>query len=507
MPGRHKEGGSIYYPVMLKPDIPVNGSNHDDVNPEHFVASAETYIQNLAKVLLSRNGTQYKRNRLETGISKPSIFLGLPAGRTLGIPKCFGSDVMHLLSLNLPDILIPLWRGTLDCDPDDDKSTWDWATLSNSRIWKAHGERVAAAIVDIPGVFGRPPRNPAEKINSGYKAWEFHLYLWGLGPGLLHDIIPPQYWRSFSRLARAVRLITQHSIGREELKEANHPFIEFTREFEDLYYQRRIDWIHFVRQSIHALTHYGHEVETKGPLICASQWTMERTIGNLTKELRQHSQCYANLTQRAIRRARVNALKMVMPSLDPHAKTFANPRGPYEISGGYVLLPKHERSRRETTALESTRIIDWIKKYAPLSPDLKFIGRDQRLKIRRWDRMALPNGQKCRALCCKWEQRRDARKCRNVKVYFFGTVSVVLLVIYNFSFVSMTPSSLVSSIISSRVNHKPMPRPLPLHSFLYILVPTSVHLKNPAVHFTHASTLDPTRLLLFPRHRLDKLLL
>ena len=155
---------------------------------------------------------------------------------------------MHLLSLNLPDLLLPLWCATIECDSHDDKTTWEWAALSNSDVWKAHGEHVAAAIVDIPSSFGHPPRNPAEKINSGYKAWEFHLYLWGLGPGLLCDILPTPYWQNFCKLAHAVRPITQHSITRDELKMAITLLLQFTQEFEQLYYQRKIEWLHFVWQ-------------------------------------------------------------------------------------------------------------------------------------------------------------------------------------------------------------------------------------------------------------------
>ncbi|KAG0696652.1 hypothetical protein DFH29DRAFT_784558, partial [Suillus ampliporus] len=70
--------------------------------------------------------------------------------------------------------------------------------------------------------------------------------------------------------------------------------------YEQLYYQRPIDRMHFVQQSIHTLSHYGKKVETKGPLICASQWTMERTIGNLVEEIRQPSNPYANLGRHAI---------------------------------------------------------------------------------------------------------------------------------------------------------------------------------------------------------------
>ncbi|KAF8548237.1 hypothetical protein OG21DRAFT_1423449, partial [Imleria badia] len=121
MPERHKEGGSIYltkYPRLR--NSTVSGSDHPDINPRHFACSSEMYMQNLAKVLLSWNETHYKQMRLQTGILKPSIFPGFPAGHTLGISVCFGSDVMHLLSLNLPNLLILLWHGILDCNSTND---------------------------------------------------------------------------------------------------------------------------------------------------------------------------------------------------------------------------------------------------------------------------------------------------------------------------------------------------------------------------------------------------
>jgi len=53
---------------------------------------------------------------------------------------------------------------------------------------------VADATPYIPGSFDRPPQNP-ERISSGYKAWEFLLYFFGLGPALLYGILPDHFWR------------------------------------------------------------------------------------------------------------------------------------------------------------------------------------------------------------------------------------------------------------------------------------------------------------------------
>ncbi|KAE9384943.1 hypothetical protein BT96DRAFT_950198 [Gymnopus androsaceus JB14] len=39
---------------------------------------------------------------------------------------------MHLPSLNIPDLFIPLWRGKFDCDKTDDCASWDWAVLKGT---------------------------------------------------------------------------------------------------------------------------------------------------------------------------------------------------------------------------------------------------------------------------------------------------------------------------------------------------------------------------------------
>lgn len=33
---------------------------------------------------------------------------------------------MHLFYLNLPDLLISLFRGEMDCEATDNKADWDW---------------------------------------------------------------------------------------------------------------------------------------------------------------------------------------------------------------------------------------------------------------------------------------------------------------------------------------------------------------------------------------------
>ncbi|KAG1868969.1 hypothetical protein DFJ58DRAFT_714138 [Suillus subalutaceus] len=108
--GRHKPGGTHYYLALLK--------SNDYILAETLKpCSHSEYIP---------NETQYRKNHLATGISKPSLFLGFSLCHTL--------DIMHLVSLNIPDLLIPLWRGTFKCDKKDDRADWDWAVLKG-KTW------------------------------------------------------------------------------------------------------------------------------------------------------------------------------------------------------------------------------------------------------------------------------------------------------------------------------------------------------------------------------------
>lgn len=346
--GRHKPGGTHYYCARMKPTgFTMQGCDHNDVDLNTLLGSHNTkdskvrYDHNLDHLMRAPNKTQYEKRRLDTGLCKPSIFSGLPTKHSMGVPALFVLDIMHLPALNIPDLIIPLWRGTFECDKTDDKSNWTWAVLKDPVVWKAHGQSVADATEYIPGSFDRPPRNPAEKINSGYKAWEFLLYFFGLGPALLFGILPEPIWRNYCKCVRAFRILMQEEITPAELLESHTLMTEFSNEFEELYVQRRTDRIHFVRPCIHTASHFGPKTVRIGPGLYSGQWPMERTIGNLGEEVKCHKDPYANLSERGVRRCRVNALKALMPNLEPAENPL--PRGSENLGDEFVLLRARDR--------------------------------------------------------------------------------------------------------------------------------------------------------------------
>ncbi|KAF8058213.1 hypothetical protein FPV67DRAFT_1428629 [Lyophyllum atratum] len=284
---------------------------------------------------------------------------------------------MHLPSLNIPDLLISLWRGTLKHSNDDH---WEWATLVGD-VWIDHGKLVEGATQYFPSSFHRPPRNPAEKISSGYKATEWFLYMYGLGPAFFRTVLPRLYWQNFCKLVAAIRIFAQRCITGTQIAAAHSLIIQFMEEYEALYYQPRVDRLQVCRPAVHTLRHLAEEAARVGPGAYYSQFTMERTIGNLGKEIRQPSSPYANLAQRALLRCQINALVNLCPDLEHILRKSRAPVPPPPKNHPVLLHRRDKYPRRlqhhaEYTILKEKFNID---------------------AVRRYGRIHLPNGQIARS--------------------------------------------------------------------------------------------------------------
>jgi hypothetical protein len=108
--------------------------------------------------------------------------------------------------------------------------SWEWATLTGD-VWQAHGQLVADATPLFPSSFHHPPHNPAEKISSRYKVIEYFHYLFGLGPGFFHAVLPSKYWKNFCKLVRDIQIIINRSIVGSQLQEAHSMLVQFVKEF------------------------------------------------------------------------------------------------------------------------------------------------------------------------------------------------------------------------------------------------------------------------------------
>ncbi|KAG1832624.1 hypothetical protein DFJ58DRAFT_750346 [Suillus subalutaceus] len=249
--------------------------------------------------------------------------------------------------------------------------------------------------------------NPAEKLNTQYKTWEFQLYIFGLAPALLHTILPQDIWLNFCKLVRGIRIVCQHSISQNELREAQLLLGEWETEFEQLYYQRRHDHIHFIRPCVHQVNHLIRETIRKALQCVMHSGRWNGPLATLDQQIRQPSNPYANLSMEAVRRCQANALKSILPFLAPPDNVL--PRGHQELGNGYVLLRIREKRPYRPPAIHVALLEDFV--HAPLP------------QMHRWARLRLPCGQ---IACTAWrESERPLEKlriARHIKVIIDGTV-------------------------------------------------------------------------------------
>ena len=411
MPGRHPPGKPTYYPAVLQPkDYTIAKCNHADYDLSKLgPPDAMKYQRDLRKVIISPNERKYKQNRLLTGICQPSICLGLQLKSMFPVPRCFTLDFMHLVSLNIPSHLVSIWRNSSDARVTyENLSKPDFIVLDDDEVWKEHGNLVKSTHPYFPGSFDRLPRDPSKKINSGYKAIEWLNYFWVLGPALFRVVLPHHLWKHYCRLVCGIRLLYQRVITEEELRRAHDLLTQWEIDFENLYYQRRVDRLHLVRPCLHALLHVAPETRRCGPLNLVAQWVLENTIGNLGREVRQHSNPFMNLSQRGLLRAQMNALKAVVPELDLDPSL---PRKAQPIGNGYVLLAA--RDDKDHTITDAMQIRALTKFFTKNGKPNRIS--DGTFSLQRWARLRLPNGQIAR---CTWKELENeaSRNSRNVKV-------------------------------------------------------------------------------------------
>ncbi|TFK58648.1 hypothetical protein BDN72DRAFT_906543 [Pluteus cervinus] len=376
MCGRRKDDGTVYYPVALKPNnFNVPNSSHADVDlatlgyPDHH-----RYMEKLAILLASQTNADYERNRFATGLVRPSPFLGFSSDHSLPPPEGFPLDLMHL-GINLAELLIPLWCGEVRADGLS-IADCEHAFLVGD-AWKDHGHFVERTRPYLPSSFNRAPRNPALKINSGFKAWEYMLYLWSLGPAVFRPYLGDAHWKNFCKLVQVMRTVQQRRITHNKIFETDELVLEWEIEFEELYYQRNPQRLHFVRPCVHLMIHAPMETLRVSPLNNLSQWSTENSIGNLTREIRQHKNPFANLTECGIRRAQLALIPQLVPAS-------SIPQGAVAASNGYILLPAFNESIHVLSLAEASALNRYLvsighplNAQANLFSKIRLLGKDR----------------------------------------------------------------------------------------------------------------------------------
>ena len=143
---------------------------------------------------------------------------------------------------------------------------------------------------------------------------------------------------------------------------------------------------------------------------------MERTIGNLSEEIKQHRDPYINISEWGVRCCQVNALKAIIPDLEPVGNLL--PHGSEDVGGGFILLRALDRTTRKVSnPFESIAIHKYLERDGEILTDR------WEAYTRRWAHVRLPNGQVAQSLWKEIKKSLDKlRTSRNLKVTAYLSV-------------------------------------------------------------------------------------
>ncbi|KAI5998503.1 hypothetical protein F5J12DRAFT_906851 [Pisolithus orientalis] len=188
---------------------------------------------------------------------------------------------------------VDLWWGKFDCTPTNNKSSWYWAIFKDRVTWEAHGLAITSS-------FDIAPCNPSTE----YITWIHNLCL-----ALLYGVLPVHVWRNFCNITPT------------QLCHTSQLILEWAPEFEHIFYQHCVDCIPFIHPCVHLTSCVGSP-------ICSSH--------NLGQEIWQPSDPFSNLAQQGICCCQVNALKAMLPHLDPPENV--NLHASSDLHYGYHLI-------------------------------------------------------------------------------------------------------------------------------------------------------------------------
>ncbi|KZV59104.1 hypothetical protein PENSPDRAFT_760503 [Peniophora sp. CONT] len=433
--GRRKpDGGSHYYPMATKPRIPpynVPGSNHDDYDPRDLgpTQTEEAYV---AQLTMMAALPALEQARLETGISKPSILLGIPRAHRTDFPDICTGDIMHALAINALKHMCDILRGHIKCDPNnyaprnpnspiDKEGDWIWAVFKrNLALWERHGKLVEEARKYLPGFIERPSRNPARKVNSGYKCVEYLLWLAGLAPGFLQGEIPTEQWEHLCLLAAAIEILFEPGKTAAELDEATDLLADWQMGIETMYANLMVARLHFVPQHVHAAQHFPRDYLRFGPLIGIAQFPIERFIGILGDQITNYVNAMANLRERTLREVHLSALKCMYPEFDytdDTTPTTGRRRGAkLHLDNGCDYLHPCDHRPKDVSAGEVIAIRMYLRAEFGIERGDLIWEEEQEEGIKRWSRCRLPNSRVARSRMREVGNPGITRNSRNIKV-------------------------------------------------------------------------------------------
>ncbi|KAA1474205.1 hypothetical protein DENSPDRAFT_860222 [Dentipellis sp. KUC8613] len=252
---------------------------------------------------------------------------------------------MHLIWENLIKNLISLWTGDFK---GLDEGTGSYVV--DYTVWAAIGEATAASGSTIPGCYGaHPPNFIKDKSATTADTWSFWtLYI---GPILLYKRFRDEkYYRHFIKLVKLLNICLQFTVTRAEIEVIREGFIDWVKEYEELYYQYDPMRVSTCPLTVHALLHIADMIVLWGPVWAYWAFPMERFCGLIRPAIKSRKHPDASLDRYLLEVAQLFQITLVYNAQDM-SHVLHPRRNPSNPDDACTLLPPSPAGRLTGTTL------------------------------------------------------------------------------------------------------------------------------------------------------------
>lgn len=178
-------------------------------------------------------------------------------------------DLMHLLFENVAPQLVGIWLG----DVDTEREHSYLSSRSAAEKVDATLESAGSGLIDS---FRRPR---GLKHRRMWKADEWRTFVVTTSLVALHDALPKEILDGWQVFVTICELSMLPVLQENDIENLSAACLAFFRHYSNVYYQGRPQRVHLMKYTIHLILHIPHSTTFCGPLVCLSQFPVERYIG------------------------------------------------------------------------------------------------------------------------------------------------------------------------------------------------------------------------------------
>lgn len=180
-------------------------------------------------------------------------------------------DLMHLLFENVAPQMVAIWVGDIQTNENHDYLSRLVVRRKVDKVLQMSGRGIVDSI--------RRPRGLTER--GRWKADEWRTFVLTTSLPAFHQLLPEHVLSGWWYFCQICELAMRPVLREEDMEDLSSYCTKFFEHYSNTYYGGKQSNLHLMRYTIHLLLHIPISTNYCGPLVCFSQFSVERFIGSI----------------------------------------------------------------------------------------------------------------------------------------------------------------------------------------------------------------------------------